>query len=416
MKRHALLALTLALTGCLASSGETPQNTNNNNTNQNNNNNNQNNNNNNNTPGCISTAPQCEGSGPNSGCDDGYFCNTTCTCQEEVTCLVDAPQCEGNGPNSGCQVDFFCNTACECEAEPPPPVTDLLTRPSRSTAVDITRDDQVVAMVNTDDGSVSFFNAAEGQESRIAKVASSQQANAEPVAVVFHPDQTQAFVANRAAGSVARIVDANTAQARLSGELTLGGEVMGLALSPTGKTAWATNWIDGTLTAIDTETMQVRRTIELGATPFAVAVTNDGDDDDDDEKILVTRFYGRGTGAEAEDLGREGVVRVIDASGGPAREIVLAPLANCFDAPVNGNPLVSGCFPNQLNSITIHTAFGKTYAYVTSVAASPAGPVVFNHNVQALVSVIDVDAEAEVGCAHPEPQRPHQGPAARRRR
>src|SRR6185295_12410704 len=93
------------------------------------------------------------------------------------------------------------------------------------------------------------------------------------------------------------------------------------------------------------------------------------------------------------DDGREGVVQVIDTyDPSQVREIKLAPLAKCFVAA----DLTSGCFPNQLLGITLHTGYGYTRAYVVSVAASPRGPVKFNHNVQALVSVIDVAGEREL--------------------
>lgn len=348
---------------------------------------------------CNAAAPACEGQGPNAGCAAQEFCDTSCTCQPEIGCVADAPVCDGQGPNAGCDAGFRCSGACTCEAEPVP-VADFLVRASRSTAVDITGDDAVVAMVNSDEGTVSFFNTSEGSESRIAKVASSRvQPASEPMAVVIHPDNKQAFVANRATGSISRLVDIDSAQAKLQDELVLGGEVIGLALVPSGRRLWATNWTQGTVLEIDTETLTVVRTIATDGHPFGIAITHDGDAEDNDEKVLVTDFYGRkaaGTDSEGVDTGRQGLVWVFDAADASKRTITLAPLATCFEAPVNGNPVTSGCFPNQLNGITVHRAFGKTQAYVTSVAASPAGPVSFNHNMQALVSVIDVETETEV--------------------
>lgn len=348
---------------------------------------------------CNAAAPICEGAGPNSGCAAGQRCGTTCACIEAIACLPDAPSCDGSGPNSGCDAGSFCNGSCVCEVEALPPGV-VLGRSSRSSAVDITASDSIVAMVNSDEGTVSFFNATPGTESRISKIATSnERAASEPMSVVVHPDQNQAFVANRATGSVARLVDIGSAQARLQDELILGGEVIGLALTPSGGQLWATNWTQGTIVVIDTDTMQVVRTHQTGGAPYAVAITNDGDTEDTDEKVFVTDFYGRksaGDGSEGVDTGREGIVWVFDVGGADKRTLKLAPLSTCFEAPVGGTPITSGCFPNQLNSVTVHTAFGKTYAYVTSVAASPAGPVSFNHNVQALVSVIDAAAEAEL--------------------
>jgi hypothetical protein len=347
---------------------------------------------------CISSAPVCP-----TACGADEFCDNTCSCKPIVTCIRDAPVCPGSGPNSGCAANEVCNGDCACEAAPPPPPQDFLARPSRSTAIDLSSDDGVLAMVNTDDGSVSFFNATSGQESRIARIASSATANSEPTAVVIHPNRTTAFVANRAAGTVSRITGIDTASPRIDGELATGSEPVGMALSPSGDRLWITHFVDGTVVVIDTTRFGIERTLDVGGNPHAIAISNDGDQDEDDEKAFITQFYARPkAGAaitEATDDGKEGVVQVLSlANPEDLRTITLAPLAGCFTAAI-GNPpadVTTSCFPNQLYAIAIHTAFGATRAYVTSVAASPAGPVNFNLNMQSLISVIDVESEAEV--------------------
>ena len=60
---------------------------------------------------------------------------------------------------------------------------------------------------------------------------------------------------------------------------------------------------------------------------------------------------------------------------------------------------VTGAFPNQLNGIVLH----GSRAYVPNTGASPDGPVRFNVNVQALLSVIDTSADTE-GQANGQPQ------------
>jgi len=339
------------------------------------------------------TQRTCEGAGPNQGCDAGYVCGTSCECVAAEVCPADAPVCAGDGPNSGCASDYTCSAACECE----PGRVDASARASRSTTIDLTADDAYLAMVNTDEGSVSFFSVAAGQEARISRVATSQRVElSEPMSVLFHPDRQRAFVANRAAGTVSRLVDVTSPDATLDAEVDLGGEPVGLALDPTGSKLWVTNWVSGQVHVIDTSSMEVERTIPLGGNPWAITITNDGDQDGDDEKVLVTQFYGRaraGVVSEGTDDGREGVVQVIDTyDPSRVREITLAPVEKCFVSP----DLTSGCFPNQLLGITVHQAFGHTRAYVVSVAASPKGPVQFNHNMQALVSVIDVESEKEL--------------------
>ncbi|MEL6181396.1 MAG: hypothetical protein AAFS10_20730, partial [Myxococcota bacterium] len=308
-------------------------------------------------------------------------------------CIPDAPVCSGDGPNNGCGDGQFCNALCACEDEPVVNL-ELLDRPSRSTPVDISQDDRIVAMVNTDDGSVSFFNTE--TDSLIGRVASSATPNSEPMAVVLSPDGSRAWVGNRAAGTVSRIDNIDTAQPVLGQEIAAGAEIMGLALTPTGATLYATDWTGGKVVVIDTASESIRDTIDTGGNPFALAITNDGDTDDDDEKVYVTQFYGRRIGQEGLDRSAVGVVQVINVgSASVAGEIELAPLDPCFSGNIGEDTVTTACYPNQLYGITIHTALGATRAYVVSVAASPEGPVSFNHNVQATVSVINLATEQE---------------------
>ncbi|MEY4549260.1 MAG: hypothetical protein RL685_5455 [Pseudomonadota bacterium] len=352
------------------------------------------------TCACAVVCPQdpaqrfCAGKGPNNGCDEGESCNASCECEPTQTCLPDAPVCAGTGPNGGCDEGYDCSAACSCE-----PHVDTLPRASRSSTVDLTADDRIVAMVNSDEGSVSFFEVGSDAETRLATVPSSRIVTAsEPMSVVIHPDGERAFVANRAAGTIARIKDVRTSRPIVDGELVLGGEPIGVALEPTGERLWVTNWVSGVIHVVDTSTLQVVSKLDVGGNPYAIAITNDGDTVSNDEKVLVTQFFGRPRTdilvAEATDDGRNGIVQVFSTEQPttPAREITLAPLATCFTSP----DLTSGCFPNQLQAINIHSAFGKTRAYVVSTAASPRGPLQFNHNLQSLVSVIDVDTELEL--------------------
>ncbi|HWO10474.1 MAG TPA: hypothetical protein VNN80_13375, partial [Polyangiaceae bacterium] len=312
----------------------------------------------------------------------------------------DAQQCAYTGASCECVAADHPNRLAQSTAEDPAGYDEggaLLSRPSRSTTIDLTGDDRLLAMVNTDEGSVSFFDVTAGAETRISRVATSGRlAQSEPMNVVLDPAGAYAFVANRAAGTVSRIADVRSAYPIVDAEVDLGGEPIGLALDPTGKTLWVTNWVSGYVHVLDTASMTIQRQIKVGGNPWAITITNDGDADGADEKVLVTQFFGRPrpyVSAEANDVGREGVVQVMDTYDPTRiREITLAPLERCFVSP----DLTSDCFANQLLGITLHRAYGYTRAYVVSVAASPRGPVQFNHNVQALVSVIDVDTELEL--------------------
>src|SRR5687768_1407652 len=131
------------------------------------------------TCGCIDVCPtdpvlrQCEGSGPNNGCADGFLCNANCICEED-RCDEDAPRCPGTGPNAGCEAGFTC--AADCITCVPLPVVegDILDRASRSTAIDLSLEDSLLAMANSDDGSISFFNVRDGQDGRISRIKTSR--------------------------------------------------------------------------------------------------------------------------------------------------------------------------------------------------------------------------------------------------
>jgi YVTN family beta-propeller protein len=327
---------------------------------------------------CSATLPVCS-----PGCDGSDRCvydpsASTCECVS----AADAVNYSSVAPVAG---------------DDPGPGVLATGRATRSTTIDLTADDRWLAMVNSDEGSVSLFDVQPGQESLVARVATSKKlAASEPAALAFHPDRQRLFVANRATGTVSRIVDVQSPYPRLDAELDVGGEPVGLALEPTGKTLWVSNWVTGKVHLIDTASMKVVRELAVGGNPWAIAITNDGDADGSDEKVLVTQFFGRprpGVESEGTDDGREGVVQVIDTyDPSRVREITLAPVEKCFVTP----DLTSGCFPNQLLGITVNSAYGYTRAYVVSVAASPRGPVLFNHNVQALVSVIDLESEREL--------------------
>src|SRR5262249_12016295 len=73
--------------------------------------------------------------------------------------------------------------------------------------------------------------------------------------------------------------------------------------------------------------------------------------------------------------------------------IELGPIQNTgFD---DANKKATGCFPNQLQSIAINGDF----AYVTSICASPVGPIGPKNNTHPVVSVFSTKTNAEVAAA-----------------
>jgi YVTN family beta-propeller protein len=264
-------------------------------------------------------------------------------------------------------------------------VITVLSRPSRSTPIDITEDDSRVAAVNPDTGNMSIITTA--TKSRAALV--TFDSTSMPSSVVFHPDGKTAFVTLRKKQTLARVTGTDTASPTVSGEVAVGSEPTGVALSPTGKLAVVANFGETTVSIVDTETLQVVSRVEVGSNPRAVAISNDGDTDDADEHAYVTLFYGTPM-TEATDDGRRGKVIEIklDTTFAVSHTFELAPLDTGVGVPSPGGgsgPPVQ-CSPNQLFGI-VH-AQGRLY--VTHVCASPKGPVNAVTNLFAGVSVIDI--------------------------
>ncbi|MDP1918010.1 MAG: hypothetical protein Q8L14_17330, partial [Myxococcales bacterium] len=268
----------------------------------------------------------------------------------------------------------------------------VLARANHSTTVQISNNDAIVAMVNPDVGTVSFFNTATKTKSGSASFG----ANSQPEGVAILPDNTTAVVILRQAQQLAKVTGINTTTPQVETlRATTGSEPTGVALTPTGATAFVANHGENTISIVDLRTMTAT-SLAMPAQPRAVAITNDGDGDDTDERAFVTMFFGDAV-AEASDTGRIG--KVIEVNVGTrtvTRTIDLQPFADTgFSTTQNPDGGFSGtnvgCSPNQLFGITIHN--GK--AYVPNVCVSPRGPVNKFTNLFAAVSVIDLATNAE---------------------
>jgi mono/diheme cytochrome c family protein len=116
------------------------------------------------------------------------------------------------------------------------------------------------------------------------------------------------------------------------------------------------------------------------AHPRALAITNNGDGNDDDESVYATEWFASRTGPESaagtkSDTNWQGLVYVVKVSTGAASKIDLPPVLDTGFK--DSKAQVTGCFPNQVGSITIAKDAGnsKEYAYITSTCASPVGPI-----------------------------------------
>jgi YVTN family beta-propeller protein len=298
----------------------------------------------------------------------------------------------------------------------------ILAGPSRSTNIALTSDDRFIVVANRDVDTVTVLQVRDAQGADDFEILHEIGVGDEPRAVALAPDDSRAYVANTASGTVS-VIELDGA-GDVVAEIPVGTEPRGLALAPAGSLLFVANHTAGTVSVIDTEALAVTATIPLAGNPTALAVTNDGDRDDLDEIVFVTQFFAElvpaGPG-ETFDDGKQGVVWSFPTGGGAPAKTFLSPLANAgftadrapFCAEFNANihsevycpdvdetdPLAAtiaadpqGAFPNQLHAVVLRDGL----LYVPSIAASPEPPVRFTVNVQALVHVVDVEGLDEL--------------------
>lgn len=256
----------------------------------------------------------------------------------------------------------------------------LLDTPTRGGALHINDELNVLAVANKATDDVTMFSLPDLVELGRVSVGD------EPVSVAWSPDNSTLYVTNRGAGTVQRIVGANTGSPSVDGEVFVGSEVIAGALSPRGRFLYVTSWVDGTLSIVNTSEMVVEDVIQLGGAPYAVCVTNDNDEEEIDETIFVTDFYGRPeAGQEGTDAARYGRVFRIGAADYSIEESRIDPFAS------SGIPGFedTGFYPNQLYACVINS----DKLYVTAIGASPAafaGNTDFHQNVQGMVGVLNL--------------------------
>ncbi len=261
--------------------------------------------------------------------------------------------------------------------------------------------------VNPGAGNVSVIYA------KTNKVVATIKTGEEPQSVALDPNNRYAYVANAGSGTVTVIritrASAKRFRARVDrrrGTIRTGAEPWNIVVSPNGRRVFVANSGQGTITVIDTKG---RRKKVIGHVnlqrsrcadpvdrkrqfqPRGLAVTKNG------KRLLVTSFFAftRPGGKQADDNGRQGVVCRLNVSTSSKRirgyraasRVTLAPQITGFTIDSNGDgvPDPTSAFPNQLQSIVIR----GNQAYLPNIAASPNGPLRFNVDTQAFVSVID---------------------------
>jgi DNA-binding beta-propeller fold protein YncE len=319
------------------------------------------------------------------------------------------------------------------------PALCTMTAPTatRGSAIALSPDGSHLVVVNRDVGTATVMSVTyDASTLPVLTQVAELTVGAEPWQVVIDACGANAYVVLRKDQKVVAINGVDTASPRVGFSAAVGSEPTSLALTPNNTVLYVSNWVDGTVTSIAPQTMAVTGTIDLNTTlattgllgpdvagqvtdaghgtttnaraaiahPRGIAVTNNGDGNDADETVYVTEWYAVRTAPESltpkptpttasvSDTNWKGLLYTFPVSteAGPQAPttIDLPPVASTGFADANGN--ATGCFPNQVASLTLNGGF----AYVSSTCASPAGPTgVF----QKSACAVDVECVASNG-------------------
>lgn len=288
------------------------------------------------------------------------------------------------------------------------------TEPNRGSAIALSEDDTVAVAVNRDSGSISVFDTKIPDDGSAPTITRRTElaVGDEPWQVTLSADGDTAYVVTRKSQELVKVTGIRTTPVK-AGAVRVGSEPTAVALLPSGTSAIVANWVDGTLSVVDTTSLKVASTVDLNAAiaassymppgtkarpslahPRSIAITNATSDAE--ASIYVTEYFAQQIAPVAADganldESRAGVVYRVKLGATPDVKLIrLSPLKNL--KVKNGETEITlGCFPNQLQSITIN----EGNAYVTSVCASPKGPLNVKANTHGAVSVISLATESE---------------------
>ena len=274
--------------------------------------------------------------------------------------------------------------------------------PTQSGPIALTSDGRFAWVANPDANTVTLLEVGGDSNRKLDEI----RVGREPRNVAISPDDKWVYVSNAASGTVS-VIRANQGNPHVVQTVAVGTEPDGMAFTPNGSRLYVADARSNDVVVMSPNGHRVVGRIgDVGPEPRGIAITNDGDGDDDDEKVYVTNFLSvdRPGTIIGDDDYKEGRVAVISTADDQViGHVTLAPMKDTgfksngsaiHRVPATDPPtfaFVTGAFPNMLNSIAIKGA----RAYLPNTAASPDGPVRFNVNVQAFLSVIDTRSDAE---------------------
>ncbi len=265
--------------------------------------------------------------------------------------------------------------------------------PSYSSSIALSDDDSTLVVANPLDGSISVFNVAADANTKLAEIKTGDQ----PRTVAIRPDKRFAYAVNEGSATVS-VVDLATLKKVT--DVAVGSDPYGVALTPDGRLAFVADSAGDDVAVIDTATNAIIKVILIpGVQPRGLAITN-ANGGQGPQQVLVTQFLSQPTasGGPGLDQGSEGKVFVISTDDLSKVQGVVTLAAHqtgfAADRTAFGGTLTDTTFayPNQLQSVVIKDG----HAYLPNIAASPEGPVKFNVDTQAFLSVMDLATQAEL--------------------
>ena len=265
--------------------------------------------------------------------------------------------------------------------------------PSSSGPIAISDDDALLVVVNNLDDSITVINVAGDANTKVAEI----EVGDEPRTVAITADKRFAYVANQGSATVS-VIDLTANQK--TQDIPVGVEPYGVALTPNGTRAYVANSASNTVSVIDTASNTVVATIAIpGIQPRGIAITNN-EGGQGQQFVYVTQFLSQPTpsGSPGQDQGSEGKVFVLSTTDDNQIQGVITLSAHETGFAANRTAFGGAeteptfAYPNQLQAIVLKNGRG----YLPNVAASPEGPVRFNVDTQAFLSVFDVAAKTEL--------------------
>jgi YVTN family beta-propeller protein len=235
-----------------------------------------------------------------------------------------------------------------------------------------------------------------------------QRANASSSPVLFDPLRGGVWTANGDVGSIS-FVDVD--RRRLVQEIPIGHDIRSIALSPDAAWIAAVDRAGATVTLIDAETRQVRRTIALGTHPRAciwdaanprwlyVAVEDDG------AVAVVDRMVGKvaatiNVGRLPSGLAVSRYRRELYVTHRIDPDVTIVDLHNrtvAADVPLADEPFTSPGVPNgkPLGFESLAITSDGLHAWVPHELLAPTHPFIFNQTLFPSISVVDLARRVE---------------------